>query len=150
MRTVVACGALAVVALSGATVPAEAAAPAVRLMYVQYNAKGADTRKNLNREFVVVKNYGKKTVNIGGWTLGDPARPDSANTFYFPGEGFWLKPGKYVIIRTGAGSATGRTLYYGYVRHIWNNTRGTAALFNIKDKKVDSCSWNGGKGLAKC
>lgn len=117
--------------------PAQAAAPAVRFSYAQYDSPGKDTRTNaqINREYVVVKNFGKTTRNLTGWTVRDL----TGYKFTFPA--FTLKAGKTVTIRTGRGTGTAATRYFGYRSYVWNNTSDTATLKNKAGKKIDTCSW---------
>jgi hypothetical protein len=46
---------------------------AVKITKIQYDPPGIDTHKNssLNKEFVVPKNIGSRTVTLTGWRLED-------------------------------------------------------------------------------
>lgn len=130
--------------------PAEAA-PTVRFAYVQYDAKGKDTRQNVNGEYLVVTNYGAKTVSLAGWTVGQTAQlKNSKYIFYFPARNFSVRPKSQVIMRMGDGKRTKTTVYQGMRRHLWPNVKGAAFLFNPSDKLVDSCRWNSAKGHTAC
>ncbi|GAA0964791.1 lamin tail domain-containing protein [Actinocorallia libanotica] len=133
-----------------AAAPAQAA-PAVRFSFVQYDAKGKDTRKNVNGEYLVITNRGRKAVSLAGWTVGHTRQlKDSKYIFYFPARNFTVRPGGKVVMRMGEGRKTRTTVYQGMRRHLWPNVKGAAYLFDKANKRIDSCAWNGRKGFTKC
>ncbi|GAA3217624.1 lamin tail domain-containing protein [Actinocorallia longicatena] len=146
-----AAAAAATFAVPLAAVPAEAAASTIRFSYVRYDAKGKDTRKNVNGEFLVVKNYGKKKVNLSGWTIGyRAALKNSPLTLYFYRKNVIVLPGRQFVVRMGRGKNTKTTLYQQFAKHTWPNVKGGAHLFTPADKLADSCTWNSRRGYKKC
>jgi hypothetical protein len=145
-RTMMA-GALGAAALTVLAVqPAGAATSTVKLYKVVYNPSGADTHANkqLNREYVVLKNGGKKTVKLTGWTVRDT----KSHKYVFGT--FSLKPGKYVYIHTGKGTDTGTNVYQNRGWYVWNNTGDTVSLRTAAGSTVDTCKWSKGSGTKTC
>ncbi|MEO3784574.1 lamin tail domain-containing protein [Actinocorallia sp. B10E7] len=133
-----------------AAAPAEAA-PAVRFSLVQYDAKGKDTGKNVNGEYLVITNYGSKAVSLAGWTIGHTRQlKDSKYTFYFPARNFSVKPKGKIVMRMGEGRKTKTTVYQGMRRHLWPNVKGAAYLFDRSNKRIDACAWNSPTGSTRC
>lgn len=126
--------------------PAQAAAPAVRIVKIYYDSPGSpDDGANwsLNGEYVQLKNMTRKAINLQGWTVRDETRrPDHVYTF----KRFILRPGKIVTLRTGRGRDTATTVYWGRsggtLAYIWNQVRDTAYLRDPSGRLVDSCSYN--------
>ncbi len=99
----------------------------------------------LNAEYIVVTNFSKKTQVVTGWSVGDT----SGHRYVFLR--FSLKAGKNVKLHTGKGKNTATDLYWGQENYVWNNTRDTATLRNVKKAAVDTCSWkSNAKGQAAC
>jgi hypothetical protein len=119
--------------------PASAASSSVRLYKVVYNPSGPDTHANsqLNREYVVLKNGGKRTVTLTAWTVRDTKH----HVYTF--ETFSLKPGKYVYIHTGRGTDTSTNVYQNRGWYVWNNTGDKVYLRTSGGTTVDTCSWKG-------
>lgn len=142
----VAAGVLGVAALTvAAAEPAGAASSPVRLYKVVYNPSGSDTHANsqLNREYVVLKNGGKKTVKLTGWTVRD-----TKHHVYTFGT-FSLKPGKYVYVHTGRGTDTSANVYQNRGWYVWNNTADKVYLRTTAGTTVDTCSWKHTKSGSK-
>jgi Lamin Tail Domain len=138
-------GAAALTALVAA--PAGAATSSVRLYKVVYNPSGSDTHANsqLNREYVVLKNGGKKTVKLTGWTVRDTKR----HVYTFGT--FSLKPGKYVYVHTGRGTNTGTNVYQNRGWYVWNNTADKVTLRTAAGTTADTCRWtHAGTGHVSC
>ncbi|WP_341717998.1 lamin tail domain-containing protein [Micromonospora sp. FIMYZ51] len=128
--------------------PAQAATPAIEITKVYYDSPGADNRSkaSLNAEYVKLTNRRARTINLKNWTLRDKAN----HVYTFTGN-FKLAKGKSVVIRTGKGTNTTRTRYWGSGNYIWNNTGDTAYLRNASGKLIDKCSWKKkGKGYTTC
>ncbi|WP_436929031.1 lamin tail domain-containing protein [Halosimplex halobium] len=89
---------------------------------VHADAAGND-HENLNDEFVVFGNDGEAALDLGGWTVSDEAD----HTYTFP-DGFSLAPGETVTLRTGSGSDTADTLYWGSDSAVWNNGGDTVVV----------------------
>jgi hypothetical protein len=119
--------------------PAQAASP-VLISTIYYDSPGKDTGSNtsLNAEYVTLKNTGRTTVNLTGWTLHD------AKNHLYPFKGkVSLRAGASVTIHTGKGKDTSAHRYWGRDWYVWNNTGDTASLHNAADKQVDFCAWKG-------
>jgi micrococcal nuclease len=85
------------------------------IVTIHADAAGNDN-DNLNDEYVVLKNTGSSAIDVSGWTMSDEA----GHTFEFP-QGFVLDGGDTVTIRTGKGTNTDGTIYWGSNSAIWNN-----------------------------
>jgi hypothetical protein len=140
----IACGA-AVAALAAAA-PAQAASP-IQFGTIRYDSPGTDTRANgsVNGEYVVIKNTGTRSRSLTGWTVRD-----AANHVYKFGS-FTLGAGKSVVLRTGKGTNTSSTRYWGLGWHVWNNTGDKAYLRTSSGASVDYCAWTSkGAGYKAC
>jgi micrococcal nuclease len=88
---------------------------ALAIVEIHADAAG-DDRENLNDEYVAVENRGDTTLDLSGWTVSDEAD----HTYPFP-DGTVLDPGEQVTLRTGSGTDTATTLYWGQGSPVWNN-----------------------------
>lgn len=131
--------ALAVGGLVATTAPADAAAHPVQITKVYVNSPGSDlpvSNTKVNAEYTVIKNTGRSTQTLTGWTLRD-----KANHVYKFGT-FRLGPGKSVTVRNGKGRNTSTTRYWGSGYYIWNNSGGDSAILrDSRGRAVDTCSW---------
>ena len=111
------------------------------IVKVYYDPPGKDHSKNsgYTKEYIQVKNTGKKTLTLTGYTIRD----NGPQKFTFP-KGTKLKPGKTLTIRSGKGKSSSSTLYWGKSSYIWNNTGDTARLHSNKGKLLESCAYKGG------
>ena len=126
--------------------PAQAAGP-IQFGKIQYDSPGTDNRTNasINAEWVVIRNTGAKPVALTGWTLSD-ALP----TAYRFGT-FSLGAGKTVVVRTGKGTNSATTRFWGMTRYVWNNPSDKAVLRNAAGVVVDTCQWTKiGVGALNC
>ncbi|GAA4204074.1 lamin tail domain-containing protein [Actinocatenispora rupis] len=133
------------VALTAAA-PAQAAGT-ISFGRIQYDSPGTDNRSNtsLNAEWVHVRNTGRTTVTLTGWTLRDASR----HVYTFGS--FRLGPGKTVTVHTGRGTNTSANRYWGSRAYIWNNTGDTATLKTSHGTTVDTCRWTSrGSGYKNC
>jgi micrococcal nuclease len=89
---------------------------------VHADAAGND-HENPNDEYVVFGNDGEGRLNLGGWTVSDEAD----HTYTFP-DGFALAPDETVTLRTGSGTDTADTLYWGSDSAVWNNGGDTVVV----------------------
>ena len=146
-------GAAAALLVAGASLAAGAApaeaAPAVKVVKIRYNPPGNDlpiTNAKLNTEYIVVKNVSSTTRTLTGWTVRDK----QAHVYTFPT--FRLGAGKSVTIRTGAGTNTATTLYWGSDAYIWNNSGTDAAgLRNRAGTRIHTCSYTANStGVKTC
>ncbi|GAA3306025.1 lamin tail domain-containing protein [Nonomuraea dietziae] len=147
MRFVAPVAALAAVAAAlTLSAPAVAAAPAIQITKIYYDAPGSpDSGGNtsLNGEYIVIKNTSSRAANLKGWTVRDATtRPDHGYTFGT----FTLGAGKTVTLRTGKGRNTTTTRYWGRsggtFAYIWNQTKDTGYLRDAHGRLADSCLYN--------
>ncbi|MDX6741003.1 lamin tail domain-containing protein [Actinocorallia sp. A-T 12471] len=138
MRSAVTAVVLTAAVLVGSGTAASAAPkPSLRFTKIQYDAPGPDKGGNshINKEYVVIKNTGKKAVKFKNWTLRDAQH----HVYKFPA--FTLKAGKSVTVHTGKGDDSAKHLYMQRGWYIWNNTGDTATLRDAKGTKVLAKSW---------
>jgi Lamin Tail Domain len=129
-----------------AAVPAQAAS-AIQFGKIQYNSPGTDraTNVSVNGEYVIIRNLGSTARSLTGWTVRD-----AQNHVYTFGT-FTLRAHKYVVLRTGKGTNTATTRYWGKGYHVWNNTGDKAYLRTKAGTGIDSCSWtSSGLGYKNC
>ena len=77
---------------------------------------------------------GTTARSLNGWTVRD-----AANHVYTFGT-FSLGAGKSVVLRTGKGTNTSTTRYWGLGWHVWNNTGDTAYLRNAAGTAMDTAA----------
>ncbi|BCJ42772.1 hypothetical protein GCM10010168_04870 [Actinoplanes ianthinogenes] len=126
--------------------PGTPAAGSVRFTRIQYNAPGRDRRTNasIDGEYFRLTGKTSKTVALTGWTVRDRA----GNTYTFGS--YSLGAGKSVTVRTGKGTNSTSTRYWGKTYHVWNNG-GDSATLRAGGTTIDSCSWSSaGKGYTTC
>ena len=129
-----------------AAAPAEAASP-IQFGKIQYNSPGTDyaTNTSVNGEYVVLRNTGSTSRSLTGWTLRD-----AANHVYKFGT-LTLGAGNTVVIRTGKGTNSSTTRYWGMGYHVWNNSGDKAYLRNSVGTAMDYCAWtSNGAGYKSC
>jgi len=102
--------------------PLAGSASGLTVERVHADAAGND-HENLNDESVVFGNAGEGTLELSGWTVSDEAD----HVYTFP-SGFALAPGETVTLRTGSGTDTAETLYWGSDSAIWNNGGDTVVV----------------------
>lgn len=137
-------GCAALVAVSA--VPAGATS-AIQFGRIQYNSPGTDraTNVSVNGEYVVIKNLGRTPRLLTGWTVRD-----AQNHVYKFGT-FTLGAGKSVVLRTGKGTNTSTTRYWGLAWHVWNNAGDKAYLRTAAGTGMDYCAWTkAGLGYRYC
>ncbi len=100
---------------------------------VQHDSRGRDNRA-LNREWVEVKNTGRQSVDLRGFTLTD----GDGNRYRF--QGFRLDGRSSVKVHTGHGNNTRRDLYQDRRHQIWDE-RDTATLRDDRGRVIDTESW---------
>lgn len=132
-----------VVAVPLAIAPPAAEAAVVKpldVVKVYYDPPGKDYAKNSEyvKEYIQLKNTGKKTLTLTGYVIRD----NGPQKFTFP-KGAKLAPGKTLTIRSGKGKNTASTLYWGKASYIWNNTGDTARLYSPKGKLLEACTYKG-------
>lgn len=120
----------------------------IQFTRINYNAAGVDrrTNKSVNGEYAQLTNKTKSAVNLKGWTVRDAA----GNLYRFTSN-YTLAAGKSVIVRTGKGTNTTATRYWGQTYHVWNNSGDTATLRTDAGRLIDSCKWTkAGRGYTTC
>ena len=119
----------------------------IRFGKIQYNPPGADLATNASRngEYVAIKNLGTAARSLTGWTVRD-----AAGHVYKFGT-FTLGVGKSVVLRTGKGTNTSTTRYWGSDHYIWNNAGDKAYLRTAAGTGMDYCAWaSSGLGYKNC
>ncbi|AGZ43246.1 lamin tail domain-containing protein [Actinoplanes friuliensis] len=141
--------ATAAVAVGGVTMialPADAATLPFQITGVYYNSPGSDTRSNasLNAEYVKITSKFGRTVDLKGYTLRD----NSSHVYTFGS--VKVKGHESVWVRTGKGTNTPYTLFWGSGAYIWNNTGDKATLKDAAGKVMDTCSWTNKGSFTSC
>ena len=150
MRRIVGAVVAAVVATAGIVVgvqqQAGAATPVVKIVKVQYDSPGTDTRTNasLNAEWVALRNTTARTVTVGNWTLRD----DQGHIFMLGMLTIGARGTVYV--HTGSGRTGVVHKYWGSGNYVWNNTGDKAILRDGHGRLVQVCSWGRGTGSVDC
>ena len=145
-RALLTAASIAAAATLTTALPAQAASP-IQFGKIQYDSPGKDTTAgaSVNGEYVVIKNTGKTSRSLTGWTVRD-----AAHHVYTFGT-FTLGPGKSVVLRTGKGKNTSSTRYWGKGWHVWNNTGDKAYLRTKSGTTADYCAWtSNGTGHKYC
>jgi hypothetical protein len=145
-RALLAAAGCAAAATLTAAVPAQAASP-IQFGKIQYDSPGTDSATNtsVSGEYVLIKNSGTTSRSLTGWSVRD-----AANHVYKFGT-FTLGAGKTVVLRTGKGTSTSTTRYWGMGYHVWNNTGDKAYLRTSSGTTVDYCAWTSkGTGYKNC
>jgi len=102
--------------------PVATSASGLTVERVHADATGND-HEHLDDEYVVFRNDGDGSLPLGGWTVADEAD----HTYTFPA-GFALGAGETVTLRTGSGTDTADTRYWGSNSAIWNNGGDTVVV----------------------
>ncbi|WP_228011077.1 lamin tail domain-containing protein [Nonomuraea phyllanthi] len=147
LRSLLATAGVAAAILPLAATPAQAATPVVEIIKVFYDSPGSDRGGNasLNGEYAVLRNTTRKSIQLERWILRDR----TGYKYRFPR--FTLRPGKTVTVRSGQGTDTRTTLYWGRKWYVWNNDGDRASLYRGSDlKKIDTCDWGRGGTSTRC
>ncbi|MCU4719677.1 lamin tail domain-containing protein [Halapricum hydrolyticum] len=102
----------------------------ISLSEVHADAAGSDS-ENLNDEYIVLKNAGDTTVDLGGWTVADAA----GHEYQIP-SGVTIAPGATLTIHSGIGTDNSTDLYWGSGSPIWNNAGDTVTVSNQSNEIV--------------
>ena len=131
--------------LAGMQPAAAVTGPPVRIVSVQYDSPGTDSRSNasLNAEWVVLRNVTGARVDLTGWTLRD-----AQNQVYSFGA-LTLAARATVRVHTGRGTNTAADRYWGRSNYVWNNT-GDRAVLRSRTAVAQTCSWGRGSGSVTC
>jgi micrococcal nuclease len=95
--------------------------PELRIAAVHPNPPGPDADA-LTEEYVVVRNTGPETVDLGGWYL----RVEGGPIYFF--EEHELKPGAELVVHAGSGRDTDTDVYWGVGRPVLDNDHDTLTL----------------------
>jgi cytochrome c553 len=126
--------------------PKPTANSTLRFSRIYYNAPGVDkkTKRSLNGEWFVLKNYGSAKLSLAGVTV----KNRQGKVFRFTKR--YLAAGASVKVHTGSGKATVHNRFWGSRTHKWNNRSDKARLVR-SGKLLDSCSWSkAGSGKTAC
>ncbi|MFA1610902.1 lamin tail domain-containing protein [Halobellus rubicundus] len=102
-------------ATATATPLADGGSGPLEVVEVHADAAGND-HENLDDEYVTFRNAGEAALDLSGWTVADAA----GHTYTVP-DGTVLDPGAELTLRTGSGTDTETTLYWGADGAVWNN-----------------------------
>jgi hypothetical protein len=109
----------------------------VTIETIVYDGPGNDVVYN-DSEYVVLRNNGSGTADVGGWWLVDI----KDNRITIPSN-YVIAPGGELRVYTGAGDSTSTRYFDGRGQAIWNNSGGdTATLFNSSGETVDTYSYS--------
>ncbi len=109
-------------------------ATGVMITHIEYDPPGRD----LDGEYVLLRNTGATPAELTGWTLRDG---DSKHRFIFPA--FTLAPEATVQLWTKAGTNDAANLYWGSSGAIWNNDGDTGTLADGTGVLVSSFAYAG-------
>ena len=129
------------------TAPANAVPGArIRMAKIFYDSSGPDTGSNnsINNEYVILKNVSTVRGNLAGYTIRD--QEGHARTFGTR----YLDPGQVVYLRSGKGTNTATTIYWGSDQYIWNNHGDTAYWSSPSGTLLQTCKWVRLTGLEVC
>jgi len=90
----------------------------------------AYTGQDLNEEYVVIKNFENKTIDLSHWTI-----KDQHSQYEFPR--LFLDPGKELKIHSGKGEDNSMDLYWGMSRSIWSQTGDACFLRDYQGDMAD-------------
>lgn len=99
---------------------------------IQADAPG-DDNQNTEEEYVVFRNTGTETLDLGGWTVMD----DGPNSYTVP-DGTTLGPGERLELNTGSGGQTDSEviLQWGEGGAVWNNGGDTVVVTTDEGESV--------------
>jgi hypothetical protein len=109
----------------------------VAIANIVYDAPGNDVVYN-DSEYVVLRNHGTGTADVGGWWLVDL----KDHVITIPSN-YAIPPGGTLRVYTGPGDSTADRYFDGRGQAIWNNSGGdTATLFDSSGEVVDTYSYS--------
>lgn len=111
--------------------------PGIVVSDIQPEAPQGTDQKNLNEEWVELKNTGDTTLEMSGWSI----HTEGSRGYSFP-DGFELRPGSTVKIRSGnsfsfrSSEQHATDLYWGSISPVWKDDDGKVivrdASFNVR------------------
>jgi hypothetical protein len=125
---------------------ARSSSSGVVIYRVQFDPPGSDRGSNASRnsEYVVLKNTGRYSADLTGWTLSDKV----GHRYTFPS--MRISAGRFLYIRTGNGTNNWYTRYWGSSWYIWNNDGDKAYLRSSSGWLRDSCTWGSTGSATSC
>ena len=108
-------------------------------MWVNWDADGPDDR-NVNGEWVRIRNLGKTNVSIGGWWFRD----SFGRRYTFP-KAATVAAGKAIMLHIGKGTNTAARFHWGQSVSVFNNidpARGLGEGGYLFDPQGDLRSWS--------
>ena len=104
---------------------------------IRYDGPGDDVEFG-DSEYVLLRNIGSGTADVGDWTLTDLAD----HVITIP-SGYVINPGGELRIYSGPGNDTATTYYEGRGQAVWNNSGGdTATLRDATGSTVHTYSYS--------
>ena len=104
---------------------------------IRYDGPGNDVEFG-DSEYVLLRNSGLGTANVGGWSLSDEAN----HVITLP-SGYVIQPDAELRVYSGPGNSAATAYYEGLGQAIWNNSGGdTATLRNAAGATIDMFSYS--------
>ena len=120
-----------------ATTTTVAGSAVVVIANIRYDGPGNDVVFG-DSEYVLLRNDGDGTADVGGWLIEDEAD----HVIAIP-SGFLIQPGGELRVYTGPGDDTDTRYFAGRGQAIWNNSGGdTATLRDRNETVIDTYSYN--------
>ena len=120
-----------------ATTTTVAGSAVVVIATIRYDGPGNDVVFG-DSEYVLLRNDGDGTADVGGWSLEDEAD----HVITIP-SGYVIQPGGELRVYTGPGDDTATQYFDGRGQAIWNNSGGdTATLRDRNGNVIDTYSYN--------
>lgn len=113
------------------TTTASSGPGSISVARVVEDASGND-HENENGEYIVLKNTGGSSVDLGDWTVRDEA----THVYQFP-SGASLGAGETLTLYTGSGSSGGGSYYWGSDAAVWNNNGDTVIVKDDSGSTVE-------------
>lgn len=108
--------------------------PGLKITKTVADAKGNDA-KNVNGEYVVIKNTSKATIRLAPYQVKVGAK------FYSFSSTATIKAGKSIKIKMGKGKNTATTKYLGSTKPVMPNGKGKAQIATYPGTVLSSKSW---------
>jgi hypothetical protein len=109
----------------------------VNIVNIVYDAPGNDVVYN-DSEYVVLRNDGTGTADVGGWSLTDIADHQINIPPWYA-----ISPGGTLRVYTGPGDTTADRYFDGRGQAVWNNSGGdTATLHDPSGTTIDTYSYS--------
>ncbi|WP_102400276.1 lamin tail domain-containing protein [Haloimpatiens massiliensis] len=127
----------------------------VKIIKINKDPQGTDTKEKLNDEYVVIKNTGDSNVDVSSWKLTDYREGQKhIHVYTFPSSvsnttDLVLKPNELIFVMTGHGTDWYNSqpsnnalpqyhLYWNKDWFVWNNDGDTACLYDSDNNLVSS------------